>query len=152
MSVTVLPLMIVQYWTHSVETPIIVDPQWIYSIDDPGEFSCLLRWGWAFVYFWITYVRFIPIMLTVCHAPPPSTNIEFFVIHVTSIIWMTSRHHLLNQCWIIIGNVPYIFMKAISLWPSSALCNEFEGHVCKITATSPRSQWVYIWMPVQNGR
>ena len=153
LGVTVLPLMIVQYWTHSVETPIIVDPQWIYSIDDPREFSSLLRWGWAFVYFWITYVRFIPIMLTVlpCPSPPVPTLIFLLFMWQVSFEW-----HQDSICW---TNVELSSVMSHTFTWKQFPCDQVRLYAMNLKVMCvkslphlPRSQWVYIWMPVQNGR
>ena len=56
---------------------------------------------------------------------------------------MTPSHYL-NQSWLLISEILWHLHESNATVSSQAtiLCNEFENHILKITATSPRGQWV----------
>ena len=59
---------------------------------------------------------------------------------------LTAPSHYLNQCWLIISDV--LWYSPLSNLTVSAratiLYNKFQKYIFKITATSPRDQWVII--------
>ena len=62
---------------------------------------------------------------------------------------LTAPSHYLNQCWLLISDVSW--HSSENNWTVSAqaiiLYNNFENDALKITATSPRGQWVNsLWL------
>ena len=57
---------------------------------------------------------------------------------------LTTPSHYLNQCWLIIGEVPWHSSQGIILWrcEDTNQYNEIENCSFKMASRSPRGQWV----------
>ena len=59
---------------------------------------------------------------------------------------LTAPSHYLNQCWLLISNVPWHSHESncTASAPTNILHSKFQNYTFEIAATSPRGQWVKI--------
>ena len=60
---------------------------------------------------------------------------------------LTAPNHYMIQCWSLISEALWHSPESNFTVSAQAIiqCNEFENYTFKITATSPRDQWVNVW-------